>query len=328
MLQTRELSIKAKDSRRILTSREETVKLRKARWKAILSNWQLYLFVLPAVVYFIVFHYAPMYGVQIAFRNYKADLGFFGSPWVGIEHFTRFFNSYYFVTVMRNTLTITTLTLLLGFPLPVLLALLLNEVRHNKYKKLVQTVSFAPHFISVVVLCGMLTLFLNPSSGIINHMRTFIGLEPINFLQNPGMYKWIHVLSGIWQETGWASIIFFAALSGVDPCLLEAARIDGANRLQRIININFPVLVPTIITLLIMRCGAMLSVGYEKVYLLQNNANVSASEVISTYVYKAGLLMADFSFSTAVGLFNSVVNCIMLILVNYAAKKYSEASLW
>ena len=230
--------------------------------------------------------------------------------------------------VMKNTLTITSLSLILGFPLPILLALLLNEIRHNKYKKLVQTVSFAPHFISVVVLCGMLKLFLNPSSGILNHMRLFFGLEAVNYLQSAGMYKWVHVLSGIWQETGWASIIFFAALAGVDPSLLEAARIDGASKLQRIIHINFPVMIPTIITLLIMRCGAMLSVGYEKVYLLQNDTNVSASEVISTYVYKAGLLMADFSFSAAVGLFNSVVNCLLLVIVNYIAKKFSESSLW
>ena len=306
----------------------ERARARRTHLKGILSNWQLYLFVLPAVLYFLVFHYAPMYGVQIAFRNYKATLGFWGSPWAGLDHFIRFFNSYYFETVMKNTLTLTGMSLVLGFPLPILLALLLNEVRHDRYKKLVQTVSFAPHFISVVVMCGMLTLFLNPSSGILNHIRTLFGLEAINFLQTPDMYKWIHVLSGIWQETGWASIIYFAALSGVDPSLLEAARIDGANKLQRIIHINFPVLVPTIITLLIMRCGSMLSVGYEKVYLLQNDANVSASEVISTYVYKAGLLQADFSFSSAVGLFNSVINCIMLVLVNYAAKRYSEASLW
>lgn len=314
-----------------LTKKYETKFIRQKKTpllKAIVVNWQLYLFVLPAVAYFLVFHYLPMYGVQIAFKDYKTSLGFWGSPWVGIKHFNRFFNSYYFVTIIKNTLTLTILTLVLGFPLPIILALLLNEIKHNRYKKLVQTVSFAPHFISTVVLCGMIILFLNPSSGIFNHIRVFFGLEPINFLQEPKLYKWIHVLSGIWQETGWSSVIFFAALSGVDPELLEAARIDGANKLQRIIYINFPVLVPTIITLLILRCGSLLSVGYEKVYLLQNDTNLSASEVISTYVYKSGLINADFSFSTAVGLFNSVVNCLMLIIVNYIARKYSEISLW
>lgn len=295
---------------------------------SIVTNWQLYLFVLPAIVYFVVFHYLPLYGLQIAFRDYKVTLGFMGSPWVGLKHLTRFFASYYFPTVMKNTLTLTILTLVLGFPLPVLLALLLNELPGQRYKKTVQTISFAPHFISVVVLCGMLLLFLNPSSGVLNHIRAAFGLERISFLQEAALYKWVHVLSGIWQETGWASVIYFAALSGVDPALHEAARIDGANKIQRIIYINFPVLVPTIVILLIMRCGSLLSVGYEKVYLLQNDINVSASEVISTYVYKAGLIKSDFSFSTAVGLFNSLVNCLMLVLVNALSRRVSESSLW
>ncbi|NMB97117.1 MAG: sugar ABC transporter permease [Clostridiaceae bacterium] len=309
--------------------KSETVRFRRKRFvQRILLNWQLYLFVLPAVAYFIIFQYIPMYGVQIAFRDYKTSLGFWGSKWVGFKHFIRFFNSYYFVTIIRNTLTITTLSLIVGFPVPIILALLLNEIMHEKYKKLVQTVTFAPHFISTVVICGMLVIFLNPTSGIINHILAFLGHERINFLQQSHYFKWIYVLSGVWQEAGWNSVIYFAALSAVDNELLEAARIDGANKVQRIIYINLPVLIPTIIILLIMRSGSLLSVGYEKVYLLQNDTNLSASEVISTYVYKRGLIDSDYSFSSAVGLFNSCINCIMLVVVNYIAKKVSETSLW
>ncbi|MDL2232048.1 ABC transporter permease subunit [Ruminococcaceae bacterium OttesenSCG-928-L11] len=296
--------------------------------RRILVNWQLYLFVLPAVLYFLLFHILPLFGLQIAFRDYRPARGFFDSTWVGLKHFTRFFNSYYFVTVMRNTLTITILTLIMGFPLPILLALLLNELPGKRFSKVIQTVSFAPHFISVVVLCGIIILFLNPSTGMLNHLLRLLGMEPVNFLGRPELYKWVHVISGVWQETGWASVIYFAALAGVDLSLHEAARIDGANKFQRMVHINFPVLVPIIVVLLIMRCGSLLSVGYEKVYLLQNDMNVSASEVISTYVYKAGLINNDYSFSTAVGLFNSVINCIMLVLVNGISRKFNESSLW
>ena len=296
--------------------------------KRILKNWQLYLFVLPAVAYFIIFQYVPLYGIQIAFRNYKAADGFFGSEWVGLAHFIRFFRSYYFGTVIRNTLTITGLSLLLGFPVPILFALLLNEILHTKYQKLIQTISLAPHFISTVVMCGMLIIFLNPTTGLFNHIRSALGLTSFNYLQSASGFKWIYILSGIWQETGWSSIIYFAALAGVDSALLEAARIDGANKWQRIWHINLPVLVPTIVILLIMQCGSLLSVGFEKVYLLQNDTNLSASEVISTYVYKVGLIKSDFSFSTAVEMFNSVINCILLLLVNFIAGRLGETSLW
>lgn len=296
--------------------------------KAVLVNWQLYLFVLPAVAYLIIFMYIPMYGAQIGFRDYRPTLGFWGSPWVGMKHFIRFFNSYYFETVIKNTLTLTGLSLALGFPLPVILALLLNEINNNKYKKLIQTVSIGPYFISTVVLCGMVMLFLNPTSGVLNHLQALLGFERINYLQDAGLFKWIYVLSGIWQQTGWSSIIYFAALSSASPELVEAAQIDGANKLQRIIHIKFPVLVPTIVILLTLQCGSLFSVGYEKAYLLQNEVNIRASEVISTYVYQAGLIDADFSFSAAVGLFDSVLNCTMLILVNYIVRRYNESSLW
>ena len=296
--------------------------------KRILKNWQLYLFVLPAVAYFIIFKYVPLYGIQIAFRNYKAADGFFGSEWVGLAHFIRFFRSYYFGTVIRNTLTITGLSLLLGFPVPILFALLLNEILHTKYQKLIQTISLAPHFISTVVMCGMLIIFLNPTTGLFNHIRSALGLTSFNYLQSASGFKWIYILSGIWQETGWSSIIYFAALAGVDSALLEAARIDGANKWQRIWHINLPVLVPTIVILLIMQCGSLLSVGFEKVYLLQNDTNLSASEVISTYVYRRGIVSGQFSFATAVGLFNSVVNMALLVSVNAVSRRLSDVSLW
>jgi putative aldouronate transport system permease protein len=295
--------------------------------RGILVNWQLYLFVLPVVVYLIIFRYVPMYGIQIAFKNYRATRGIWGSQWIGLDNFIRFFNSYYFITVMKNTFTITLMSLVLGFPAPILLALSINEITRSSFKKTVQTVTFAPHFISTVVICGMLLIFLNPTSGIANHLLAAVSGKRINFMQESNLFKWIYVLSGIWQEAGWGAIIYFAALSGVSPELHESARIDGANKFQRIVHINIPVLLPTIIILLILRCGSLLSVGYEKVFLLQNDLNISASEVISTYVYKSGLIKADFSFSTAVDLFNSVVNATLLLLVNFLSKKVGETSL-
>ena len=284
--------------------------------------------VLPALVYIILFAYKPMYGVIIAFKNYSLKKGVWGSPWVGLKNFERLFSSYWLPIILQNTLVISLLSLLLGFPAPIILALMVNEIRNEKAKRLFQTVSYAPHFISVVVICGMVILFLSPSSGIINKFITALGGEPVFFMQKPEMFKWIYVLSGIWQSTGWGAIIYFAALSGVDRSLLEAAEIDGASRFQRIIHINLPVLVPTIVVLFILRCGSLLSVGYEKVYLLQNSTNINGSEVISTYVYKVGLQQSDFSFSTAAGLCNSVVNSILLIAFNTISRKAAHVGLW
>ena len=293
----------------------------------ILCNWELYIFVLPLVVYFILFRYMPMYGVQIAFKNFKVSKGIWGSEWVGFRYFTQFFHSFYFETVIRNTLTITLLSLVLGFPLPILLALALNETT-ARLKKTVQTATFAPHFISTVVMCGIILVFTSPSSGLINQIIAALGGQRINFMQQTSMFKWIYILSGIWQETGWNSIIYVAALSNVSSEQLEAARIDGANKLQRVIYINFPVLVPTIIILLILRCGSLMELGYEKIYLLQNDVNIPASEVISTYVYKSGLESNNYSLSAAVGLFNSAINSVILVVVNLISKKVSEISLW
>jgi len=294
----------------------------------IRMHWQLFLFVLPAFVYILLFDYKPMNGVFIAFQDYKLIDGISGSQYVGLANFERLLSTYWFPIIVKNTLSISLLSLVLSFPMPILLALMVNELRTPWIKKSFQTISYAPHFVSVVVVCGMVTLFLSPSGGIVSKILNSFAGEQMAIIQNPFAFKWIYVISGLWQNTGWDAIIYFAALSGVDPQLLEAAEIDGANRIQKIVHVNFPVLVPTIVVLFILQCGSVLSVGYEKVYLLQNPTNVPGSEVISTYVYKMGLEKSDFSFSTATGIFNSVVNCIILILVNGISRRISENSLW
>ncbi len=304
------------------------MKTRKKRLIKAIHNWQLYLMMAPALLYTILFVYKPMYGVQIAFREYNFADGITGSPWVGFDNFERLFVSYWFPIILKNTLTLSLLSLVITFPLPIIFALMINELQKEKVKRTIQTISYAPHFISTVVMCGMLILFLSPTSGIINTFIKMFGGEPIAFMSHPAMFKWVYVLSGVWQQLGWNSIIYCAALSGVDKSLLEAAEIDGASRLQRIWYINLPVLVPTIVVQLILRCGQLLSVGYEKTLLLQNNVNLNASEVISTYVYKVGLQQYNYSFSTAANLFNSLCNIIMLVTVNTITKKLTKESLW
>ncbi len=297
-------------------------------FKSILSNWQLYLFVLPAAAYYLILQYWPMYGLQIAFKNFNAALGFEASKWVGFTHFERLFHSYFFGDLMINTLRTSLLTLLIGFPAPILLALLINELRNVVYKKTVQTITYAPYFISSVVMVGIVILFLSPSSGVVNHVIKLLGHEPIAFMQKPEMFTGIYVITKVWQDSGWNAVIFFAALASVDKELYQAAFIDGANKLQRIIHINLPAIVPTIIVLLILKCGSLMDLSYEMIYLMQNPTNLSTSEVISTYVYKAGLLNADYSFATAVGLFNSVINCALLITVNGIVRRFKAGSLW
>lgn len=314
-------------------SKEQKRKRIKKEVRSYTRNWVLYLFVVPAIVYYIVFHYIPLYGVQIAFQNYRVGQVFGESEWVGFKHFAKFFNSVWFETILKNTLTLSLLDLVLGFPLPIVLALLLNEVKNIRFKKLVQTMTYAPHFISAVVLCGAVNLFLSPNTGIlgmlINEVRASMGLGTVHIMTNGSAFKWVYVLSGLWQATGWSSVIYFAALSGVDPQLVEAAKMDGANKVQCIWHINIPVLIPTIVIQFILRSGSILSIGYEKVYLLQNDTILRYSEVISTYVYRTGLQGAQYSFSAAVGLFNSAVNAAMLILVNSITRKLSsENSLW
>ncbi|MGG6310938.1 ABC transporter permease [Paenibacillus macerans] len=296
--------------------------------RRMLKNWELYLFIAPAFLYFLIFHYGPMYGIQIAFKNFTPVKGITGSPWVGFDHFVRFFNSYYFWDLLWNTLSLSFYELAIGFPLPILLALAFNEIRNGAFKKTVQTVTYAPHFISMVVMAGMIITFLSPSSGMIVRMIEAFGMEAPVFLTDPRWFKTIYVLSGVWQSTGWGTIIYLAALAGVDPQLHEAAIVDGASRFKRVLHINLPTIVPTITILLILNMGNILGVGYEKVLLLQNPLNMDSSDVISTFVYRSGLVSAQYSFSTAVGVFNSIVNAILLITVNKIAKRTSETSLW
>lgn len=297
-------------------------------WLLMKRNWMLYLFILPAFVWLFIFHYVPIYGVQIAFQDYKLGQVFGTSEWVGFKYFKQFFESYWFPIVMKNTITISLLSFVLEFPIPIALALMLNEVKNMKFKKTVQTITYAPHFISTVVLCGALQLFLSPEKGLIgigvNSIREVLGLKTINLLMSGDFFKWLYALSGVWQGMGWSSIIYFAALSAVDVQQIEAARIDGASKLQVIRYINLPILIPTIVIQLILRCGSLIAVGFDKTYLLQNDTILSYSEVISTYVYRAGINGAQFSFGTAVGLFNNVVNAILLILVNAIVKRMDD----
>lgn len=291
-------------------------------------DWVLLLFVLPGLIITFIYSYIPMYGVQIAFRNYNPRDGFTGSEWVGMKYFIRFFNSPYFWTTIKNTFILSVYSLIVGFPIPIILALMLNSFRHKRYRKVIQTVTYAPNFISTVVMCGMLILFLSPSVGFVNNIIKTLGGDPINFMAEEKLWRHIYVWSGVWQGMGWSSVIYFAALAGVSPELHEAAICDGATKFQLVRYIDLPSILPTATILLIMSCGSILSVGFEKVFLLQNDLNKGVSEVISTYTYQVGLIDNNMSYSSAVGLFNSVVNAILLILVNKTSDKLSGTSLW
>lgn len=294
----------------------------------IRNNWDLYCMLIPVAVFYILFHYAPMYGVQIAFKDFLASKGIWGSPWVGMKHFNRFFNSYYFERLLFNTISISVYQLVFGFLIPILLALMINEVRSGPFKKLVQNITYAPHFLSVVVIAGMLTSFLHPEKGIVNHFIMLFGGESIDFLSEPSWFKPVYIISGIWQNAGWNSIIYISALAGIDPQLHEAAKIDGAGRLARIIHVNLPGILPTIVILLILNVGQIMNVGFEKVFLLQNDLNKSASDIISTFSYSIGIKGGQYSFASAIGLFNSVINFTLLVLVNTVSRKLGETSLW
>jgi putative aldouronate transport system permease protein len=272
-----------------------------------------------------------MAGVQIAFKNYDFSLGIWRSEWIGFENFTRFFESYNFSSILWNTVSISFYSLLASFPLPIVFALLINSFTNQRYKKLVQTVSYMPHFISTVVIVGMLIQILNPRTGAVGALYLFFTKSMISdIFANPKAFSHLYVWSGIWQSIGWSSIIYIAALAGVDQELHEAAQIDGASRFQRVLHIDFPSILPTATIMLILAAGNIMNVGFEKVYLMQNSLNVSTSEVISTYVYKVGLNIGsgDFSFATAIGLFNSVINLFLLVVVNFACKKINNTSLW
>ncbi|RAV22610.1 ABC transporter permease [Paenibacillus contaminans] len=297
-------------------------------WRNMREHYQLYMLIAPALIYYVIFHYIPMYGIQIAFKDFVPSMGIWGSEWVGFEHIKQFFDSYQFWNVIKNTLGISLYGLVVSFPIPILLALMLNEVRHKKFKAFVQTLTYAPHFISMVVMVGMMFILFSPSTGVFNQIIVSLGGSPVYFMGSAGLFKTVYVLSGVWQGMGWGSIIYLAALSAVDPHLYEAAYMDGASKLKKIIHIDLPAIVPTAVILLILNVGSIMSVGFEKVFLMQNPLNLSTSEVISTYVYKIGLLQNNYSYGAAIGVFNSVINFILLISVNTIAKRTSGSSLW
>lgn len=293
------------------------------------KSYMLYIFLLPAVIMVAIFCYAPMYGVLMAFQNYSPSKGILGSPWVGFEWFERFFNMPRFWQILGNTLTLSVYSLIVGFPIPIILAVLINSVESNRFRRVTQTVTYMPHFISTVVLVGMITVFLSPRSGFLNHMLEMFGAAEDTYYMGVAEYfPHIYVWSGVWQDMGWNSIIYLAALTGVDQALHEAAQVDGATKLQRIWHIDLPAIIPTMVILLILNVGSIMSVGYEKVFLMQNDLNIMSSEVISTYVYKIGLTQQQFSYSAAIGLFNNVINFILLITVNKISAKLSGSSLW
>lgn len=293
------------------------------------KDWQLWIMILPAIVYIIIFCYGPMYGIQLAFRKYDFSKGLTGGDWVGFKYFIQYFESPMFWTTLRNTFIISFFTLICGFPAPILLALVVNSLRQQKLKKVVQTAVYMPYFISTVVMVAILQILLSPSTGVVSGLLKSMHLIPpsINLLGTPSAFVPVYVLSGIWQSAGWNSIIFISALSSVDGQLYDAAKVDGANRWQQVIHVELPALVPTIVILLIMNMGRVLSVGFEKVFLMQNDMNLPVSEVISTYVFNVGVQSGQFSFGSAVGLFNTVINFAFLMIANMVSKKAADISL-
>lgn len=293
---------------------------RKPLKKRILANWQLYAMLLIPIVITVIYKYVPMYGIQIAFRDFKASRGYLGSEWVGLEWFERFFSSPNCIRMIKNTVLLSLYSLLWSFPIPIILALMINQLRFQKFKRVVQTILYAPHFISIMVVCGMIRIFLSPSGGLINLL---LGTS-IDFLTEASAFRTIYIASGIWQDAGWGMIVYMATLSNIDTSHYEAAKIDGASVFQRIRYIDIPELIPTIVLMLIMSAGNLMNVGFEKVWLLQTDLNKATSDVIAVYVYQQGIENAKYSYSTAVGLFNTVVNIILLIIVNKICSKLSD----
>jgi putative aldouronate transport system permease protein len=288
----------------------------------------LYILLFPSVVLLFCFAYLPLGGIIIAFKNYSPALGILRSPWAGAQHFIQFFHSYQFIITIKNTLVLSIYGILVGFPLAIILALMCNQLRNGLFKKTFQVVTYLPHFISTMVMCGLILLFLSPSRGLIANLFKLFGGEFPNVMASDHAFKHIYVWSDVWQHLGWDSIIYLAALSGIDPTYYDAATIDGAGTLQKIRHIDIPLILPTAMILLILRAGSILGIGFEKVYLLQNIQNILSSEIISTYVYKIGLQSCQYSLSTAIGLFNTVVNVIVLLLINFISKKTTETSLF
>lgn len=299
-------------------------------WKKdIKKNYELYLFLIPAVVSVFIFNYLPMYGIQIAFKDFKPAKGILGSKFVGLKWFERFFSSFQFTEILSNTLLLSILLLICSFPIPIIFALIVNQYKDGKFRRILQTVSYAPHFISTVVMVGMVVLFLSPSSGLYGTIVRMFGGDPQNIMGDSAMFRPIYILSDIWQHTGWDSIIYLAALSSINQDLYDAANVDGAGRFKKMWYIEIPALKETAIILLILRLGNIMSMGFEKAYLMQNNLNLATSEIIATYVYKVGLTgTPQYSYSAAIGVFNSVINVILIVTFNKLSKKVSGAGLW
>ncbi len=297
-------------------------------WKNMKRHKTIYYMALPIFLYYIIFHYLPMYGIVIAFMDYKPARGFSGSEWVGFENFIKFFENPYFFRVVRNTFLLNVYQVVIGFPIPIVFALILNEIQSVKYKKVVQTVTYMPHFVSAVVICGIFITFLR-TDGIFSYFYALLmGEDATNLLSKPELFRGVFTGMNIWQQFGWGSIIYFAALAGIDPTLYEAAAIDGANRLQRVIKITLPSLAPTIVTLFILRIGRMMTMSFEKIILLYNPSIYETADVISSFVYRKGILEQNFSYGTSVGLFNSVINLSLILLANYISRRINDTSLW
>ena len=303
--------------------------MKKQSFKAYMKgHYDLYLLLLPAILYTAVFLYIPMYGVLMAFQDYSPVKGIIGSNFVGLKHFKKFFSTYMAKQIISNTVILSGYSLLASFPFPVILALMLNYCVNRRFGKIVQTVTYMPYFISVMVLVGMMNIFFSTNYGVVNTVLQALGIEPFSFMSSEKSFRHMYVWSGIWQGMGYSSVIYFAALSGIDPTLYEAAELDGASKLQRIRYIDLPSIMPTVIIMLIMSAGNLMSIGFEKAYLMQNDRNSGVSEIIATYVYKVGLIDARYSFSAAINLFNSAINFVILIVINKISRKLSDTSLW
>ena len=300
------------------------IQILKKDWR---RNRSLYILVIPVILFYAFFCYKPMYGALIAFKEYSPALGFAESPWVGFDNFTRFFDSIYFTRLLKNTVLLSVFNLAFGFPAPIILALILNEVKNRHFKRVAQTVTYLPHFISLIVVIGMVTNFCM-TTGLINDIIVFFGGEATPILQNPKLYRTVYIASSMWQQVGWGSIIYLSALSGVDSQLYEAASIDGAGKWKQMINVTLPGIAPTIIIMLILKIGQLMNMGYEKTILLYNPSTYETADIISSYVYRVGLLEQDWSYSTAIGLFNSIINLVLIVFANRMSKRYTETSLW
>lgn len=303
------------------------VRLGRRLAKDFKRNKYIYVMLLPVVVYYLIFHYGPMYGIQIAFKEFSPARGMWGSPWVGFQHFADFFNGYYFWRVLRNTFLLSMYSIIIAFPSSIILALLLNEVHSRVFKRTVQSITYLPHFISMVVVVGMMVDFLS-SRGLVNQVMEWFGGKPIGFLTDPAWFRTLYIASGVWQGIGWGSIIYLAAIANIDPTLYEASRVDGASRFRQMWHITLPGIMPTVLILFILNMGSLLAVDVDKILLMYNPLIYETSDVIGTYVYRKGILQASYSYSTAVGLLNAVVNFIFLIMTNWLSRRMTETKLW